>query len=132
MRSTPLQRAARRLRLKGYAIEVTRKRTRRGRHTPHAFLDLLAFHPDRPPLAVFVAEAAAGAPDRLPETAEAVAHVAVRTLPRTRAVLSWLARGCQLQVWFLGGDGPRRRKRWQEIPIGVISAADDTAPASAV
>src|SRR5262245_24047152 len=107
MRSTPLQRALRRLADLGFAAERLRTRagSRRRRRSPFAWLDLLGLAPGRRPLAVCLVADEAGARD--------LAGI----LARQPAARCWLKARNRLEVWCLTGTGPRCRRRWLVIRV---------------
>jgi hypothetical protein len=119
MRSTALQRARRRLALAGYAVEVLRRLrgSKRRRHSPFGFLDLLAVSEGKAPLAV-----------RLAAT-EAEAFALVEVLAAAPAARSWLAAGNDLQVWTLVSSGRGKQRRWLVLTIGGIWTSGGAAAA---
>src|SRR5262245_61233296 len=108
MRSTPLQRARRRLMLAGYAVGIIRtRRGRRGqRYRPFAAFDLLALAEGKSPLAVLVVT-----PDEV--------HHLETVLPQTPAISCWLAGGNRLQLWCCHNVAPGRRHRWLRVTLAA-------------
>jgi hypothetical protein len=108
MRSPPLQRAARRLALAGYAVEILRRR--RGpsgqRYTPFAAFDLLALAEGKRPLGVLLAS-----------QGEDVLRLE-KLLPQLPAVRAWLAGGNEFQIYCSHNRGPGRRRRWLKVTLG--------------
>jgi hypothetical protein len=106
-RVTSLQRAAARLRDRGYQVEILRRRKGgrcRRRYTPFGFADLIGLKPSTPPVAVLVV----GSPS-----------IAFRTafiLPEQPAAAAWLNFGL-IWIWTLHRTGPGRHKLWYEFTV---------------
>jgi hypothetical protein len=106
-RVTTLQRAALRLRARGYCVEVTRRRKGAGgcqRHALFGFADLVGLRPGQPPVAVLVVESPSDG-----------FHAAVK-LPGQAVARAWLAVGL-IQVWALHRTGPGRHHLWHEFTV---------------
>src|SRR5262245_54280300 len=93
MRQTPLRRAERRLRDRGYTAEVLRRRrgTLCRRHCPFGFLDLPGLAEDKAPNIIAVVLA--------PDAGEA--RRLARVLAGVPAARAWVRGGAALEVWCL-------------------------------